>query len=488
MSKQQGKISNESNAAVVADPQSLFQQFAPTLYFEKPKSSLRTDWYVIAVQVVPATRDAFWETIRRWTLEPQFVIPPIEKAEIKSSGSESNHDHDHDSASDTPMDTIIRELIPKRKSKDANLAEKVEYFESDKEARVIYEPLESKLPFYYPKVKAYSFVYELGSSDTFEQNDDEEQGTLRLEIIPLDTLQPSVADPKMQYALKTILHKLFKWCIQKRLGYKKKAHHDVLVPKDTYQSMYQYIKAKYGPHLVANWTEKTDPKKFVYEDLAIASYLLCIWKEEEKKTKRKQTFIDLGCGNGLLTFLLSSEGYEGYGIDIADRRIWPALSEINGHKKDILRVEALYPAKVTYPGTEWLIGNHADELVPWIPIIASKSGDNCKFMVIPCCFYGLDGTRSLSLPLSETVGKYRAYTDYIKDIAVKAGFHVEEDYLRIPSTKNIAIIGRTRQQHQGAVDLSQSIDRASQAFVPRKTDREKEEERQESLKKPKLEK
>jgi len=63
MSKQQGKISNESNAAVVADPQSLFQQFAPTLYFEKPKSSLRTDWYVIAVQVVPATRDAFWETI-----------------------------------------------------------------------------------------------------------------------------------------------------------------------------------------------------------------------------------------------------------------------------------------------------------------------------------------------------------------------------------------------------------------------------------------
>ncbi|KAL9542358.1 hypothetical protein PS6_009838 [Mucor atramentarius] len=478
MSKKQGKISNESDAAVAVDPQSLFQQFAPTLYFEKPKASPQANWYIIAEQVVPATRDAFWETIRRWTLEPQFVIPPIEKAEIKSSSTESIDGHDHDGASDAPIDTMIRELIPKRKSKDANLAEKVEYFENDKEARVIYEPLESKLPFYYPKV---------GKIKTWSISDDEEQGTLRLEIIPFDTLQPSVTDPKMQYALKTILHKLFKWCIQQRLGYKKKAHHDVLVPKDTYQSMYQYIKAKYGPHLVANWTEKTDPKKFVYEDLAIASYLLCIWKKEEEKTKRKQTFIDLGCGNGLLTFLLSSEGYEGHGIDIADRKIWPALSEINGQKKDILRVEALYPAKVTYPDTEWLIGNHADELVPWIPIIASKSGDNCKFMVIPCCFYGLDGTRSLSLPSSETVGKYRAYTDYIKDIAVKAGFQVEEDYLRIPSTKNIAIIGRARQQHQDA-DLTQSIDRASQAFVPRKTDREKEEERQESLKKPKLEK
>lgn len=63
MSKQQGKISNESDAAAVVDPQSLFQQFAPTLYFEKPKTSPRADWYVIAEQVVPATRDAFWETI-----------------------------------------------------------------------------------------------------------------------------------------------------------------------------------------------------------------------------------------------------------------------------------------------------------------------------------------------------------------------------------------------------------------------------------------
>lgn len=31
----------------------------------------------------------------------------------------------------------------------------------------------------------------------------------------------------------------------------------------------------------------------------------------------------------------------------------------------IFLVEALYPASVSYPDTEWLIGNHADELVPW---------------------------------------------------------------------------------------------------------------------------
>ena len=111
-------------------------------------------------------------------------------------------------------------------------------------------------------------------------------------------------------------------------------------------------------------------------------------------------------------------------------------------------------------------------------------------MIIPCCFYGLDGTRSLSLPESETLGKYRAYTNYIKEIATEtAGFVCEEDYLRIPSTKNIAIVGRSRKDNVLMTDglFNKSIHNASQSFVPRKTDREKEEERQESLlKKPKL--
>lgn len=482
------KNKRKQTGSVEADPQLLFQQFSPTLYFEQPKHSDKEGWFVIGEQTVPAAREAFWETIRRWTLEPQFVIPPIKKAEIKST-VESDRD-DHTGNSVEPIESVFRDLIPKRESKDAILTERVDYFENDKEARVTYQPIlkedASELPFYYPKVKAYSFVYSL---DTKEEEEDfeESKGNLRLEIIPLDTSDVCVTDSKMQYALKTILHKLFKWCIQARLGYKKKAQHDVLVPKETYQSMYQYIKSKYGPELVANWTEKTDPKKFVYEDLAIASYLLCLWKEEEQKTKRKQTFVDLGCGNGLLTYLLANEGYEGYGVDIADRKIWPALCKSN---KEMLRVEAIYPAEVTYPNTEWLIGNHADELVPWIPIIASKSGANCKFMIIPCCFYGLDGTRSLSLPESETLGKYRAYTNYVKEIATKvAGYTCEEDYLRIPSTKNIAIVGRIKQEiKESDQSLDKSIQMASQSFIPRKTDREKEEERQELLlKKPKLE-
>ncbi|KAI9468941.1 MAG: hypothetical protein EXX96DRAFT_589864 [Benjaminiella poitrasii] len=475
------KSENENRSLNGIDPQTLFEQFAPSIYFENPKPSLNNEWFIIAEQIVPCGRESFWQTINHWTIEPQIVIPPIEKTIIVSrTQSEENHD----SFSREPIETITRELVPKRKAKDEILIEDVTYFENDKEDRVVFQPKlsqESDLPFYYPKVKAYSFVYDSGLNTDLLEEDKEEQGILRLEIIPFDENEVAILDQKKQYAFKTILHKLFKWCIQKRLGYKKKAHHDMLISKETYQSMYQTIKAKYGPQLVANWTEKTDPRKFVYEDIAIASYLLCIWKEEESKTKKKPTFIDLGCGNGLLTFLLVSEGYEGYGIDIADRKIWTVLCK--EQKQDMLRVETLYPATATYPKTEWLIGNHADELVPWIPIIASKSGENCKFVVIPCCFYGLDGTRSLSLPNSENVGKYRAYTDYVKDIAKKAGYECEEDYLRIPSTKNIAIIGRTKQSCNSTnVELLKTVDIASKSFVPRKTDREKEELRQENKK------
>ncbi|KAI9313796.1 hypothetical protein BX666DRAFT_1973670 [Dichotomocladium elegans] len=283
----------------------------------------------------------------------------------------------------------------------------------------------------------------------------------------------------MQYALKTLLHKLFKWCIQARIGYKKKATHDVLVSKENYVAMYQHMKAKYADDLVSGWTEKTNPAKFVFEDIAIASYLICLWQEEDRKPR----FVDLGCGNGLLTYLLVSEGYEGYGIDVAERKIW---SKLRNGNDDLLRVKSIYPAKTTFPDADWLIGNHADELVPWTPLIAHKSGAHCKFFVIPCCFYGLDGTRNLPLAVGQD-GKYKAYTGYIKDIATQCGFECEEDYLRIPSTKNIALVGRRRRQNASAIEL-EKYEVTGSKFVPRKSDREKESIRRRNLKRTKFEK
>lgn len=34
------------------------------------------------------------------------------------------------------------------------------------------------------------------------------------------------------------------------------------------------------------------------------------------------SFVDLGCGNGLLVYILNQEGYPGMGIDVRKRKIW----------------------------------------------------------------------------------------------------------------------------------------------------------------------
>ncbi|ORX49870.1 DUF1613-domain-containing protein [Hesseltinella vesiculosa] len=463
---------------MITDPSDLFSQYEPSIYFDEPAIDSKTSWLVLCEQTVPADRSHFWSTIRRWTVEPHLVIPPIDKAKVTGTQQTVSHD------GDVPFESIQRDLIPKRKTKDTLFQENVLYFEQtdgngDMESRVEYHPQlqeNQPLPFYYPKVQAYGFTYR---SKALEKD----SGMLRLVIKPLEDATKAALDQKMRQGLEAIFHRLFKWCIQARLGYKKKAHHDSLVPKEVYEATYHRIKSKYAEHLVLTWPEKTDPKKFVYEDLAIASYLICLWEAEEALTKRKPTFVDLGCGNGLLTYLLTLEGYEGYGIDIADRKIWTHLCD---NRPNMLQVQALQPDKVTY-AADWLIGNHADELVPWIPIIAAKSGNDCKFMVIPCCFYGLDGTKSLSLK-GDQGGKYRAYTNYIKEIIQRCGFEDEEDYLRIPSTKNIALVGRSRRT---LVDMPTlvSLSQPGQQFLPRKTDREKEEQRRldnENKNRPKL--
>lgn len=134
-----------------------------------------------------------------------------------------------------------------------------------------------------------------------------------------------------------------------------------MVPKELYLQTYARLKERHAQTWVQSWPEKTDPRKFVFEDIAIASWLVALWslerakgrkgegfsrsrvedsemaaeqeqnggsdsydsvKEEEEENERKQTFVDLGCGNGLLTHILNEEGHKGTGIDIVSRKVW----------------------------------------------------------------------------------------------------------------------------------------------------------------------
>ncbi|OMJ27797.1 putative tRNA (uracil-O(2)-)-methyltransferase [Smittium culicis] len=127
------------------------------------------------------------------------------------------------------------------------------------------------------------------------------------------------------------------------------------VNKSQYDEIYANLKEKYASKLVENWQEKTDPSKFIFEDLAIASWLISIWSSY----KKKPSFVDLGCGNGLLVYILNCEGFVGYGIDQSSRKIWSLFDP-----KPSLIASTITPFS-TVLKNDWIIGNHADELVPW---------------------------------------------------------------------------------------------------------------------------
>jgi tRNASer (uridine44-2'-O)-methyltransferase len=72
----------------------------------------------------------------------------------------------------------------------------------------------------------------------------------------------------------------------------------------------------------------------------------------------------LGAGNGFLVYLLTMEGYSGYGIDIRKRDIW------DKYPPEVRLVEEpIYPESSVYE-VDYIIANHSDELTPWVPLIA----------------------------------------------------------------------------------------------------------------------
>ncbi|XP_065193525.1 probable tRNA (uracil-O(2)-)-methyltransferase, partial [Sycon ciliatum] len=212
-----------------------------------------------------------------------------------------------------------------------------------------------------------------------------------------------------------------------------------LIDMDRYSTLYQHLKIKYGKHLVEVWPERTDPHKFVYEDCAIAAYLLVLWEEERERLAltQKQSFVDLGCGNGLLVHLLASEGHPGKGIDLRKRRIWDLYGP-----QTVLEEHAIEPSDSSlFPHTDWIIGNHSDELTPWIPLITARSAYTTRFFLLPCCFFDF---HAKFVRRGHSRSQYLCYLDYIESICEQCGFNVAMDVMRIPSTKRVCLVGQTR--------------------------------------------
>ncbi|KAI3653648.1 hypothetical protein MP228_001595 [Amoeboaphelidium protococcarum] len=365
--------------------------------------------------------------------------------------------------------------------------------------------------------------------------------------------------------------------------YEKRVNHDKVLDKATYQDQYVEFKQKYG-YWVSKWCEAvdnrhqskskklmdTDPQKHVFEDISILTFLHCLFKQQKSNSMEDLYFIDIGCGNGFLTYLLGKQNWNGLGFDQAKRALWDVLQEDLPQLN--LQENTIDPRHDSFDiplNTQrlWLIGNHADELTGWIPLLAHKinleyllekwikmpmeqvdiQDDGslqmdafCSVFVLPCCFFDLRGVKnpfgqSIAVPIGANgrqVPRYEAYlqwTESMIDGSLIFNLHddmnrtlmesdVESDFdcsdndasdvdaiedqcfglvpevehLRIPSTKNIAYVGRklklpyswyTVEQESKSIildrnELKKALEEVEQLrhsveFVKRKSDRDK---------------
>ncbi|XP_017075074.1 probable tRNA (uracil-O(2)-)-methyltransferase [Drosophila eugracilis] len=240
--------------------------------------------------------------------------------------------------------------------------------------------------------------------------------------------------------------KLFSWSQSKQDESKVKSLGLVNVEK--YNDLYKELKQKHSQRLLEYWKtaqESTDPLKFIYEDLAIAAYLIVLWSQTQSEPK---AFADLGCGNGLLVHVLNAEGYKGYGYDIRKRKLW-SLYPADTQQSLIEKPVEPNSFRLDFPDVDWLIGNHSDELSPWLPVLAGRL--NIKYFLLPCCPYELSGAKFHRR--NTKISAYQDFFLYVSQVSQECGFEVLHDRLKIPSTKRLALLGIKRNNTKTIKDL-----------------------------------
>ncbi|KAH8597831.1 hypothetical protein B0O99DRAFT_616890 [Bisporella sp. PMI_857] len=311
-----------------------------------------------------------------------------------------------------------------------------------------------EMPFYHPAVRGIGFLH--------IYDPQRQDGELSIHY---SFFEGEPKSEKLERTAQNLLNVLYKHGKGSAAGYVKRVNHDMILPQATVQNTYARLKKKYAKALINNWVETTDPGKHIFEDLNIAAFLIELWAEIYKDSAFPG-FVDIGCGNGLLVHILLEEGYSGWGFDARKRKSWDVYSQ---KTQDNLKEQVLIPSIVqtnptsseasfhngTFPKGTFIISNHADELTPWTPILANLSSS--PFIMIPCCSHSLSGSRFRAPPPTPTSSAFASLVTWATKIAKDCGWVVEKEMLRIPSTRNTALIGRTREVPFEDVDVSEIV-------------------------------
>ncbi|XP_050803611.1 probable tRNA (uracil-O(2)-)-methyltransferase isoform X3 [Gopherus flavomarginatus] len=290
------------------------------------------------------------------------------------------------------LNAVLRTLFPKSHPHCSTAPRKEMVIKDTFNGTVTFLPLEENDEGKYQVKKCN--IYQIRLRHT----KDDEWSVSILTSSPENWVTDGIVYPKRTWLGKELLSKLAKWSTEEKQSEFKSTLSLISVAK--YSRVYQELKKKYK-EMVKVWPEVTDPEKFVYEDVAIATYLL----------------------------------------------------------ECAIRPDDSY----LFPNVDWLIGNHSDELTPWIPVIAARSSYSCCYFVLPCCFFDFHGKYNRR---QSQKTQYREYLDFVTEVGLECGFSVEEDCLRIPSTKRVCLIGKSRtypplQEYQIDKQRTQYINRQS---------------------------
>ncbi|KAJ4410535.1 tRNA(Ser) Um(44) 2'-O-methyltransferase [Didymella pomorum] len=405
--------------------------------------------------------------------------------------------------------TVVRKLIPRNPKLDNMLIQTCHLYTSTspvtiqlngQEPRtldaerylVIYiphAPSPSDIPYYHPIVRSLGILYTyFPSSPSHPVLLASGHLSISFSLFPSHPL-----DNRLSRTALKLLEVIHKHARGRAGGYKKRVHHDVIIAQKPFQDTYAYLKGKYAKRLIEGWVEQTPPGKHVFEDLGIAAFLIELWVlmygEEEGDGRREMAksnfpgFVDIGCGNGLLVYILNEEGWEGWGFDARRRKTWDTFPLAQQEKlKEMLLIPAVLDplppssseteTEIEDPGSQtvqhalpashngvfpphtFIISNHADELTPWTPLLASLS--KSPFIAIPCCSHDFGGTRFRAPSIKKFIpddgqpkgnknaqpSAYASLCSWTSALTEAMGYVVEKEHLRIPSTRNIAIVGR----------------------------------------------
>ena len=416
--------------------------------------------------------------------------------------------------------TLVRKLIPRNPNLDRPMDQTVHFYKDDsptphdrRRLLVVYTPhvqSEKDMPWYHPLVRGLAFLYDFNGSPP-----EAGTGTLSAHFLPYDSEEP-LPTLRLERTLFALLDSQIRLsrithCPNGRTsgGANYKPSKDNIIPQHLVQNTYSRLKLTYAHDLCQRWVEDTMPSKHVFEDLAIAAFLIELWRSmygacptvEKQKNGRDSGgnffpgFVDVACGNGVLVYLLRMEGYSGWGFDARRRKTWGIFPN---HVQACL-VESIYIPRPfaaddgsrravhvhtgAFPRDTFIVSNHADELTLWTPLMATLACPESPlpFLAIPCCSHALSGLRFRYPPphkqgedgrggsddyhhgmspagdlkklraeklASQTTrmedgnsSMYASLTAKTMNIGREVGFDVEKTLLRIPSTRNMGVVG-----------------------------------------------